>query len=97
MFIVRTGMCAAAAAAAGAVRAMTLRFWTLAGGTLTWARAFAVPAKLALPGRKTAPFVTCAPRKDAAVMCMLARFTAWPFTKASREAALTAFALCAYA
>ena len=59
------------------------------------ARTFAAPTKLDLAGRKLAPLVTCAPRKDACVMCIDPRFTTWPFTKVEREAAVTARVSCA--
>jgi hypothetical protein len=94
VFIVRTGMCEAAAA--GAVRAMTERFITEEGGVETRPRAFAAPVKLALVGLNEAPFVTCAPRREAAVTCVAPRLIAWPFTNAFREAAVTARDSCAY-
>lgn len=93
VFIVRTGMCEAPAA--GAVRAMTERFITDEGGVETRPRAFAAPVKLALVGAKDAPLVTRAPRSAASVRCMEPRLMACPFTKALREAAVTALALCA--
>jgi hypothetical protein len=55
------------AAAAGAVRAMTERFWTDAGGRATLALAFAAPNALALEGEKPTWLVTCAPLKEASV------------------------------
>jgi len=93
VFIVRTGMCEAAAA--GAVRAITERFITDDGGVETRPRALAAPVKLALVGENEAPFVTCAPRSDACVRCAEPRFMACPFTKVLREAAVTARASCA--
>src|SRR5712664_491292 len=94
-FIVRTGVCEAAAA--GAVRATTARFDTEEGGVETLPRAFAAPVKLALFGVNEVPLLTCAPRSDASVTCMEPRFMACPFTNALREAAVTARTLCAYA
>lgn len=88
VFIVRTGMCEAAAA--GAVRATTERFATDAGGVETRPRAFAAPVKLALVGENEAPLVTRASRSEAWVKCMEPRLIAWPFTKVLREAAVTA-------
>ena len=93
--IVRTGMCEAAAA--GAVRAITERFITLAGGVDTRPPAFAAPVKLVRVGVKPVRFVTCAPRSDASFTRIDPRLIACPFTKALREAAVTARALCAYA
>src|SRR5712692_7404543 len=93
VFIVRTGMCEAAAA--GAVRAMTDRFITEEGGVETRPRALAAPVKLALVGVNETRFVTCAPRSEAWVKCMEPRLIACPFTKVLREAAVTARASCA--
>jgi hypothetical protein len=92
--IVRTGICEAAAA--GAVRAITERFATDDGGVATCDRAFAVPVKLAWVGEKSARLVTCAPRSDASVTRVAPRLIACPFTKALREAAVTARVSCAY-
>jgi hypothetical protein len=92
--MVRTGMCEAAGA--GAVRAITDRFVTDDGGVDTRPRAFAAPVKLLRVGVKSARFVTCAPRSDASLTRIDPRFTACPFTKVLREAAVTALALCAY-
>ena len=94
VFIVRTGMCEAAAA--GAVRAITERFITDDGGVDTRPRAFAAPVKLALVGVNEAPLVTRAPRREASVRCAAPRLIACPFTKAFREAAVTARASWAY-
>src|SRR4030088_2451235 len=88
VFIVRRGICEAAAA--GAVRAMTERSSTDEGGVETWPRAFAAPVKLALVGVTAAPFVTRAPRSEASVTRTEPRLMACPFTKAPREAAVTA-------
>jgi hypothetical protein len=93
--IVRTGVCEAAAP--GAVRATTERFATEAGGVATRPRAFAAPVKLVRVGVKPARLVTCAPRSDASVTRIDPRLTACPFTKALREAAVTARVSCAYA
>src|SRR5260370_26468239 len=60
-FIVRTGVCEAAAA--GAVRATTERFATDEGGVATRPWAFAAPVKLALFGVNEAPLLTCAPQR----------------------------------
>jgi len=84
------------AAAAGAVRAITDRFITELGGVATRPRAFAVPVKLVRVGVKPARFVTCAPRSDASFTRIDPRLMACPFTKAIREAAVTARVLCAY-
>ncbi len=92
-FIVRTGMCEAAAA--GAVRAITERFITEEGGVETRPRAFAAPVKLALVGVNETRFVTCAPRREASVKCAEPRLIACPFTKVLREAAVTARESCA--
>jgi hypothetical protein len=92
--IVRTGMCEAAAP--GAVRAITERFATDAGGVETRPRAFTVPVKLLRVGVRLARLETCALRSDASVTCIDPRFTAWPFTKASREAPVTALVSRAY-
>jgi hypothetical protein len=85
------------AAAAGAVRAITERFITDAGGVDTRPRPFAAPVKLVRVGVNPARFVTCAPRSDASFTRMDPRLIACPFTKALREAAVTARTLCAYA
>jgi hypothetical protein len=91
--MVRTGMCEAAAA--GAVRAITERFMTLAGGVETRPRALAAPVKLARVGEKSARLVTCAPRSEASLTRIDPRLMAWPLTKVFREAAVTARASCA--
>ena len=78
------------------MRAITERFATDDGGVATCDRALAVPVKLACVGEKFAWFVTCAPRKDASVTCVAPRLIACPFTKAFREAAVTARVSCAY-
>jgi len=93
--IVRTGMCEAAAP--GAVRAITDRFVTEAGGAATRPRPFAAPVKLLRVGVKSARFVTCAPRSDASLTRIDPRLMACPFTNVLREAAVTARTLCAYA
>jgi hypothetical protein len=94
-FIVRTGMCEAAAP--GAVRATTERFDTDEGGVATRPCAFAAPVKLALFGVNEAPLLTCAPRSDASVTRIELPLIACPFTNALRDAAVTARTLCAYA
>lgn len=91
--IVRTGMCEAAAP--GAVRAITERLVTEAGGVATRPRALAAPVKLLRVGEKFAPLLTRALRSEASVMCAAPRFTACPFTNVLREAAVTARALLA--
>jgi hypothetical protein len=91
--IVRTGMCEAAAP--GAVRAITGRFATDAGGIDTRPRAFAAPVKLLRFGEKSARLVTRAPRSDASVTRIDPRLTACPFTNVLREAAVTARTLFA--
>lgn len=91
--IVRTGMCEAAAP--GAVRAITGRLATDAGGIDTRPRAFAAPVKLLRFGEKSARLVTCAPRSDASVTRIDPRLTACPFTNVLREAAVTARTLFA--
>jgi hypothetical protein len=93
--IVRTGMCEAAAP--GAVRAITERFITEAGGIETRPRLFAAPVKLVRVGVKPARFVTCAPRSDASLTRIDPRLMACPFTKALREAAVTARTFREYA
>jgi hypothetical protein len=92
--MVRTGMWEAAAP--GVVRAITGRLATDDGGVETRPRAFAAPLKLALVGLNEALFVTRAPRREAAVTWVAPRLIAWPFTKAFREAAVTARDSCAY-
>ena len=93
VFIVWTGEWEAAAA--GAVRAMTARFCTDEGGVEMWPRVFAAPKELCLVGDTPTLLVNCAPFKDAAVTCVAPRLMAWPFTKALREATVTALGLCA--
>ncbi len=93
VFIVWTGEWAAAAA--GAVRAMTARFCTDAGGVEMWPRLFAAPRELCLVGDTPTLLLNCAPFKDAAVTCAPPRLMAWPLTKLLREATVTAFGLCA--
>jgi hypothetical protein len=92
--MVLTGMCEAAAL--GAVRATTERLATDEGGVATCPRPFAAPLKLALVGLTAALLVTRAPRKEASLRCVAPRLIAWPFTKAFREAAVTARPSCAY-
>ena len=83
------------AAAPGAVRAITGRFATDAGGVDTRPWAFAAPVKLLRVGEKSARLVTCAPRSEASVTRIDPRLTACPFTNVLREAAVTARTLFA--
>jgi hypothetical protein len=92
VFIVRTGIWAAAAA--GAVRATTERFSTDAGG-IRRAVVFAAPNELWRVGLNDVWLLTSAPRKDASVTCAVPRLIACPPTKALREATVTAFVLWA--
>ena len=93
-FMVRTGMCEAAAA--GVDRATTLRFSTLAEGVATRPCVLDAPRKLECVGEALTPPATRALRNELAERCVALRFIAWPFTKALCEAVVTAFALCAY-
>jgi hypothetical protein len=78
------------APAAGAVRAITLRFATPLDGRATFARALAAPSALVRDGDSLIRLVTCALRKEASVRCWLDRLMAWPRVKASCEAVVTA-------
>ena len=93
-FIVRTGMCEAAAA--GADRATTLRFCTLAEGVATRPCAFAAPKKLECVGEALTPPATRALRNELAERCEKLRLILSPFTKALCDAVVTAFVLRAY-
>ena len=93
-FMVRTGMCEAAAA--GADRATTLRFCTLAEGVATRPCEFDAPRKLACVGEALTPPATRAFRSVLAERCVALRLIAWPFTKALCDAVVTAFVLRAY-
>src|SRR5580700_6637662 len=88
VFIVCTGMCEAPAP--GEVRAITERFSTVEGGRETLPLAFAAPNALCLDGETRTLFVTCAPRREASLICAAPRFTAWPPVKPLREVAVTA-------
>lgn len=66
-FIVRAGECTAAAA--GVLRAMTLRLSTPREGVATCVPIFAAPSELARVGVAWKLLVTCAPRNDASVKC----------------------------
>jgi hypothetical protein len=94
VFTVRTGKCEAPAP--GEVRAITDRFSTDEGGRLTLPLAFAAPNALCLVGENPAPFLTCAPRNDASLICAAPRFTACPPVNPLREVAVTACVLWAY-
>jgi hypothetical protein len=93
-FIVRTGMCEAAAA--GADRATTLRLCTLAEGVATRPCVFDAPRKLACVGEALMPPATRALRNELAERCVALRLIAWPFTKALCDAVVTALLLRAY-
>jgi hypothetical protein len=93
-FIVRTGMCEAAAA--GVDRATTLRFCTLAEGVATRPCMFDAPKKLECVGEALTPPVTRAFRSELAERCVALRLIAWPFTKVLCDATVTAFTLRAY-
>jgi hypothetical protein len=93
-FIVRTGMCEAAAA--GVERATTLRFCTPAEGVATRPRTFDAPKKLECVGEAFTPPVTRALRNELAERCVALRLIAWPFTKVLCDATVTAFTLRAY-
>jgi hypothetical protein len=92
VFMVRTGI--REAAAAGAVRATTLRFCTAAGG-IEPALMLAAPNELCRVGVAEMRSVTWAPRKEACVTRTEVRWIACPPAKALREATVTAFVLCA--
>ena len=87
-FMVRTGMCAAAAA--GVERATTLRFCTLEEGVATRPCEFDAPKKLERFGDALIPPATRALRKELAERCVLLRLILSPFTKALRDAVVTA-------
>lgn len=93
LFMVRYAECEAAAA--GAVRATTLRFSMLRDGVATLCM-FAAPSALARVGVALIWFVTWAPRKDASVKCCALRLTRSPFTNVLRDAVVTACVLWAY-
>jgi len=91
VLIVRTRM--SDAPLAGAVRAMTDRFWTDIGGLATFPLADAAPNELCLPGVRRRSFVTRAPRNEALVRRAAPRLIARPPVKSPRDAAVTARAL----
>jgi hypothetical protein len=95
LLIVRTGMCEAARA--GAVRAITERFWTAADGLATPERMLAWPSLLFCVGLSPRELVTCAPFSAAGVRCTAPRLMACPWTNALREATVTARTLWAFA
>jgi len=90
-FIVRTGMCEAAAA--GVERATTLRFCTLEEGVATRPCEFDAPRKLEWFGDALIPPATRALRKELAERCVLLRLILSPFTKALCDAVVTALVL----
>jgi hypothetical protein len=79
------------------VRATTARFWIVAEGVATRELKFAWPRELCCVGLSPTEFVTCAPFKDASVMCIAPRLMDCPLTNVLRFATVTARALCAYA
>src|SRR6267154_3131927 len=81
---------------AGAVRAITARFWIDADGLATFDRVLTEPSALCCVGLRPTEFVTFAPFREAAVRRVAPRFMAWPFTKALRLATVTALTLCAF-
>jgi hypothetical protein len=91
VFIVRTRI--SDAPLAGAVRAMTGRFWTDIGGRATLPLADAAPNELCLPGESRKSFVTRALRSEASVSRAEPRLIARPPVNSPREAAVTARAL----
>ena len=88
VLIVRTRMFDAPLA--GAVRAMTERFWTDIGGRATFPLAEAAPKELCLPGERRKSFVTRALRSEVSVRRPAPRLIARPPVKSPREAAVTA-------
>src|SRR5260370_39961882 len=94
LLMVRTGTCEAACA--GAVRAITARFWTAADGVATCDLMFAEPSELCCVGLRPTELVTRAPRNEAAVRGVAPRLMACPLTKVLGFATVTAFTLCAF-
>ena len=93
-FIVRTGE--PAARAEGAVRAITARLCTPAGGRATCELKFAAPSVLCWVGRMPTEFVTRAPFNEACVRRCPARSMRPPLTKLLCEVVVTARRLCAF-
>jgi hypothetical protein len=73
---------------------MTERFCTEEGGVARALR-FAAPNELCREAANDVRLLTSAPRNEASVIRDAPRLMAWPPTKALREAAVTAAALCA--
>jgi hypothetical protein len=81
---------------AGAVRAITVRFWTAAGGVATCDLMFTAPSELCGTGLIPTEFVTFAPLSASGVRRTEPRLIAWPFTKVLRFATDTACTLRAF-
>lgn len=94
-FIVRTD--SREAAGAGAVRAMTERFWMALDGRATCELKFAAPSVLCCVGRMPTEFETRAPFKPVWVSRCPPRFTRSPFMNPLRDVVVTARRLCAFA
>jgi hypothetical protein len=82
--------------AAGAVRAMTERFWMASDGLAAWALTLAAPSELCCVGRNPTELLKRAPFKEACVRCCEARLTRVPLTKPLREVVVTARRLCEF-
>lgn len=94
LFIVRTGELAAREE--GAVRAITDRPCTPAGGRATRELKFAAPSVLCWVGRMPTEFVTRVPFKEPCVRRCPARLMRPPLTKLLCEVVVTARRLCAF-
>jgi hypothetical protein len=93
VFMVRT--CERASTARGAMRAITVRFCTEAGGVTTRVLAFTSPKWLCRVGEMPMLLFTRAPRSEASVTCTELRLMRSPFTKLLRDATVTARVLWA--
>lgn len=93
-FIVRTD--SREAARAGAVRAMTERFWIAFDGRATWPLKLEAPRVLCCVGRMPTEFVALAPFNPACVRCCPPRLMRPPLVKLLREVVVTARRLCAF-
>src|SRR5689334_11313525 len=84
------------AARAGAVRAMTARFWIALDGLATCPLKFEAPSELCCVGRMPTEFVALIPFKPACVRCWPPRLIRPPLVKLLREVVVTARRLCAF-
>src|SRR5258708_33184556 len=91
LLTVRT--CDCDALCAGAVRAITVRFCTAAGGVAACDLMFTAPSELCCVGLIPTELVTCAPLRAPGVSRVAPRLTAWPFMKVLRFVTVTAFTL----